>query len=203
MDNLTIAILAGGKSARMGAGIDKTRVRILGRPLPAHIAARLAGLGNETILITNQPDNHAALGLRMYGDVWPGMGPLGGIYTALTHAQNTHTVVVAADMPFLNRDLLAHMAGLAPEVDVVVPRLAAGLEGLHAIYSKNCLAAIGARLKAGRRRIISFYDDVRVHYVDEGVINRFDPEHLSFFNVNTLADLDTARHIAARQPPTT
>ena len=47
-------------------------------------------------------------------------------------------------------------------------------------------------------RVISFFSDVRVRYVDEAEIDGFDPRHLSFFNVNTPADLEQARRLAAQ-----
>ena len=46
-------------------------------------------------------------------------------------------------------------------------------------------------------RVISFFPDVRVRFVDEAEIDRFDPRHLSFFNVNTPDDLEQARRLAA------
>lgn len=194
MGKVTVAILAGGESTRMGT--DKTLECLLGRPLLAHVLAGLEGLGHETILITNTPDQHAGLGLPMYEDAWPGRGALVGLYTALTYAICPYTLVVAADMPFLNRDLLDYMIGLAPGYDVVVPRLAAGLEGLHAVYSKRCREPVRARLEARRYKVTGFYEAVRVRYVDEPEIDRFDPAHHSFFNINTPDDLDSARRIA-------
>jgi molybdopterin-guanine dinucleotide biosynthesis protein A len=40
---------------------------------------------------------------------------------------------------------------------------------------------------------------VRVRYIEEDEIDSFDPEHLSFFNVNTQDDLDKARRLAAEK----
>lgn len=198
MPNLTIAILAGGASTRMGR--DKTLTALLGRPLVEHVVERLRGLGREILLITNTPEIHAGLGLPMLTDVLPGRGPLGGVYTALTHAAAGHTLVVAVDMPFLNRDLLRYMIGLAPGFDVVVPRLDGRPEALHAIYSKGCLEPIRARLDAGRLKVAGLYEDVRVRYVEAAEIDRFDPERHAFFNINTPDDLEIARRIASQHP---
>jgi molybdenum cofactor guanylyltransferase len=197
MTDLTVAILAGGKSARMGA--DKTMLQLFGRPLVAHVAARLEGLGRETIVIANRPQQYRWLKLPVYPDVLPGKGPLAGVHAALTHAKSEHALVVAADMPFLNRDLLSYLASLAAGADVVVPRTSTGLETLHAVYSRTCLDAIRRRLDAGQRRVISFYEDVQVRYVEAAEVARFDPEHRSFFNINTPDDLEAARRIAAAE----
>jgi molybdopterin-guanine dinucleotide biosynthesis protein A len=194
MRELTIAILAGGESTRMGS--DKTLARLLGRPLLDYVVARLRRLGSEIILITNAPNDHTRFGLPMFGDILPGKGPLGGIYTAISHAASRHVLVVAGDMPFLNRELLRYMIDLAPGFDVVAPRMCGRTEGLHAIYGKGCLDPIRAHLEGNRLKLIGFYDDVRVRYVDEAEIDRFDPDHRSFFNINTLADLEAAQRMA-------
>lgn len=195
---LTVAILAGGQSSRMGT--DKAFVPVLGRPLIEDILAQLAGLGAETILITNRPEAYAYLGVPLFGDRRPGTGALGGLYTALACAAQPHALVVACDLPFVVRPLLDYLLSLRTEADAVVPRLAGEAEPLRAIYSRACLPAMEAALDAEKRRVISFFPAVRVRWVDEPELDRFDPRHLSFFNVNTPADLETARRLAAEAP---
>ena len=70
------------------------------------------------------------------------------------------------------------------------------VEPLHAVYAKGCLAPIESLLKQGNLSIRELFALVKVRYVEAGEINRFDPEYLSFFNVNTKADLVKAREIA-------
>ena len=69
------------------------------------------------------------------------------------------------------------------------------VEPLHAVYSKGCLAPIECLLKQGNLKMQELFTLVKVRYVEATEINEFDPEHLSFFNVNTEADLETAREI--------
>jgi molybdopterin-guanine dinucleotide biosynthesis protein A len=190
---LTVAVLAGGKSSRMGT--DKSFVRVLGRPLIEDILDHLHGLGAETIIITNKPESYAYLGVPTFTDVLPEKGALGGIYTALYHSAQPHTLCVACDMPFVVRPLLDYLIALTPEGDAVVPRLGGEAEPFRAIYSRACLDPIRRALEAGQLRIISFFPDVRVRFVDEAEIDRFDPQHLSFFNVNTPEDLEAARRM--------
>jgi molybdopterin-guanine dinucleotide biosynthesis protein A len=174
-------------------GTDKSFVQVLGRPLIEEVLAQLDGLGAETLIVTNQPDGYRYLGVRLFGDVLPDKGALGGLYTGLYHATQPHVLCVACDMPFVVRPLLDYMIRLAPEADAIVPRLAGEAEPFRAVYARTCLAPIRAALEAGRMRMISFFPDVRVRFVDEPEIDRFDPRHASFFNVNTPADLEQAR----------
>ncbi|HRQ41022.1 MAG TPA: molybdenum cofactor guanylyltransferase [Chloroflexota bacterium] len=190
MSKVTVAIQAGGKSSRMG--VDKSFVLFNGRPLIEIVRDTVAGLGDELILITNRPEAYAHLRLPMFGDVYPDQGPLGGIYTAVHHAQYPHTLVVACDMPWLNRDLLAYMLTHRDAADVIVPRWQKYPEPLHAIYSKNCLGPIKENLKAQKLKITSFYGRVTVRFVEREEIERFDRDGRSFANINTPQELTQA-----------
>jgi molybdopterin-guanine dinucleotide biosynthesis protein A len=123
-------------------------------------------------------------------------GSLGGIYSGLSAAQTNTVFVAACDMPFINPDLVCYEAGFVREFDVVVPRTNAGLEPLHAFYSKTCLEHMGTRLRKGQLAIRAFFDDVRVREVGPDEIAQFDPDGLSFFNINTQADLSRAEEIS-------
>ena len=197
--DLSMAVLAGGKSSRMGQ--DKAFVAVRGRPLIEDVLDGLAGLGAEAFIVTNQPEPYRYLGLPLYADVLPDQGALGGVYSALYHSTRPRTLCVACDMPFVVRPLLEHLVALSVDADAVVPRLLAEgrleAEPFRAVYARAaCLGPIQAALAAGRMRVISFFPEVRVRFVDPPEVERFDPEHLSFFNVNTPADLARARQIA-------
>jgi molybdenum cofactor guanylyltransferase len=197
MNDLTIAIIAGGKSSRMGT--DKSFVPLLGKRMIDHVYQWIADLGqDETILITNKPEAYADLRLPMFSDVLPDTGSLGGIYTAVHMSQSGYTLCVACDMPFLNRALLLYMIDLTKQGgetpdDVIVPRVEGYPEGLHAIYSKACLIPIRKRLDVGQLKIIGFYDAVRVRYLDEAEWRSLDPQGLSFQNINTPEELQAAQ----------
>ncbi|GAB4576024.1 MAG: molybdenum cofactor guanylyltransferase [Anaerolineae bacterium] len=205
MIDLSVAVMAGGQSRRMGT--DKAFVTLDGKPLVAHLLARLAPVARrETLLITNRPADYAHLGLPMFADVLPGKGSLGGIYTALHYSRSPYTLVLAVDMPFVQPALLQYMIDLCGEgeaqgqaYDVIAPRVAGYPQGLHAIYRKTCLPIIRQRLEADRLRVIGFYDEVHVRTLDEPEYQALDPQGLSFFNVNTPEQLAEAQAMLARQ----
>lgn len=194
LGSFSVAILAGGKSSRMGT--DKSFVELLGKPFIEHIIARVSDLGHqETILITNRPDAYGHLHLPMFTDILPEKGSLGGIYTAIHHSQNPYTLVIACDMPFVNPALLRYMIGLSADTqyDVIVPRVDDYPQGMHAVYHKACLGPIRAQLDANRLKVIGFYDQVRVRYLDKPEYQVYDPEGMSFSNINTPEELASAR----------
>ena len=190
---LTLAIIAGGQSRRMGR--DKAFVELGGKTLIEHVIKRSHDLGQaETILITNKPADYAHLGLPMYADVLPDKGSLGGIYTALMVAQSRDVLVLACDMPFIKPAVLRLMiAQMDADTDIIVPRVDGYPQGLHAIYKKSCIEPIREQLAAHRLKIIRFYDRMRVRYLDEDEYRAFDPDGQSFTNLNTPAELELAQ----------
>jgi molybdopterin-guanine dinucleotide biosynthesis protein A len=187
-DGVSIVIQAGGKSTRMGQ--DKSFVPFEGRPMIEVVRDHVAGLGQELLIVTNNPAPYAYLNLPLVGDVLPDMGPLGGIYTALRAASQPYVLVVACDMPWLNRNLLAHLITLRETADVIVPRWTKFPEPLHAVYSKACLEPIERHLQAGNLKITRFFGEVTVRFVDREEIERFDKDGRSFTNINSPDDLE-------------
>ncbi len=192
---LSVAIIAGGKSVRMGR--DKAFVKLAGKPLIQHVIERSRNLGQtETILIANQPERYEHLGFAMYRDVCPNKGSLGGIYTALTYAQSPYTLVIACDVPFIKPELLRFMiAQISDDIDIVAPRVGGYPQGLHAIYSQSCRQPIRKQLEANRLKVIRFYDRMRVRYLDEADYEPYDADGRSFVNLNTPEELRQARKL--------
>lgn len=158
----------------------------------------LRPLCDEVIVVGRERDDGFGADL-VVPDLVAGAGALGGLYTALKLAKNNLCVVVACDMPFLNRKLLSHMIELSAGYDLVLPRMETYVETLHAVYTKSCLEPIEALLAEGNLRIYDFYDQVRVRYVDRAEIELFDPALLSFFNINTPEQLAQALGILREQ----
>jgi molybdopterin-guanine dinucleotide biosynthesis protein A len=170
-------------------GQDKAFLEVGGQPVIERVISRVAPLTDDLYICTNSPQQYARFGLRLEPDVIPNKAALGGIYSAIHAARQSHVLIVACDMPCLNVSLLQHLISLAPTADVVAPLINPPQpETLHAVYSKGCLPAIRPRLLADKLRIIGFFDDVTVRYVEADDVTRFDPKFRSFTNMNTPAD---------------
>lgn len=181
---ISIAVLAGGQSRRMGQ--DKAFLDVGGRPVIERVLAAVAPLTDDLFISANASDRYEQFGRRIVPDIYPDKAALGGIYSAIHAASHDHVLVVACDMPFLNPGLLQYLMDLTPTADVVVPLVTPPQpETLHAIYSKSCLPAIESRLLANQLRVIGFFEEVLVRYVQREEIARFDPNFFSFINMNT------------------
>jgi molybdopterin-guanine dinucleotide biosynthesis protein A len=195
---LTAVVLAGGLSRRLGR--DKALLEFGGQTLLARTVEVLAPLCREVIVVTNSPQAHAHPAARLVGDLLPGMGSLGGIYSGLSASATRDILAVGCDMPFLNPRVIAYLMSQTPGFDVVMPRHHSLLEPLHSIYSKTCLPFIEDLLRERRLRIRELLPLVRVRYVDESELTPWDPDHRSFRNINTPQDLAEARALLEGHP---
>ena len=198
MADLGVIILAGGESRRMGVNKALLRLAPGGPALIEQVVAATAPLG-PPLLVTNTPEQYAFLNLPMVPDARPGTGALGGLYSGLRASTAPFNLAVACDMPFLRPALLRYLADQPRDYDVLIPRWSEPgtprpqLETLHAIYSRACLPAIERHLDAGDLRVVSFFRDVAVRYVEEVELREVDPTLHSFRNLNTPEELAQAR----------
>jgi molybdenum cofactor guanylyltransferase len=200
--DINCIILAGGKGTRLGR--DKA-FEIIDDSLILQKVIRKVSFAKDIILVTGSklkyfPGLVDSPQIKMIPDALPGKGPLGGIYSGLAVSDETYNLVVACDMPFLNGDLIDYMVSAISGYDAVIPRPKGMLEPLHAIYHRRCMEPIRNKLMDGKLDIHKIFDRLNTRYIEEDEIGRFDPGHLSFFNVNTEADLNAAREVSHKVP---
>ena len=197
---LTVCIQAGGQSSRMGE--DKALKTFLGRPLIQRVVDRLAPIADEIIVTTNRPNDYAFLNLRLFADLKPDRGALGGLYTAIASAMHPTVAVVACDMPFASPRLIEAMSRLLveEEADVVIVKSEEGYEPFHAIYRRDtCLPAIEAAIDNDQWKVIAWFPHVKVRVLTLAEIKSADPDGLAFWNVNTPDEFAKAEKIATAQ----
>ena len=187
------AILAGGESRRFGQ--DKALALLDNKPLIRHVLEPLQCLFEATTLIVNQPEAYECFDVDIASDIVRGPGALGGLLTALVHAEVNHCFVVACDMPLLNISVIRKILGQRCNMDVRVPVWNQEPQPLHALYSKRCIPFIEKRIQQGDFRIVDFYQDVAVQPVPEDVWRESEQDCLSFFNVNTRKEFAKAEQL--------
>ena len=197
---MTSIVLAGGKSSRLGQ--NKFLQLIEGKSLIQWVVDRVAIVSTEIVIATARGEAilcSAAVPIKIVADIYPEKGPLGGIHSGLMASSSLRAIVVSCDIPFLSVGLLQYLNQAIGDCDVALPKIGEMIEPLCAVYSRNCLASIQQLLEQDERQIRKLFGMVKVRYVEENEINRFDPEHLSFFNINSQADLEKARRLAAER----
>jgi molybdopterin-guanine dinucleotide biosynthesis protein A len=83
----------------------------------------MAAISTEIIIATGQGEAipcSSAVGIKTVTDVYPGRGPLAGIYSGLMASSHSQALVVGCDMPFLNIRLLKYMSQTLADCDVAL-----------------------------------------------------------------------------------
>ncbi len=186
-DNFTGIILSGGKSTRMGE--NKAFIKIEGIPIIQRIHTLFEKLFKEIIIVTDQIERFSNINGKIYADLFPNKGVLGGIYTGLFFANFQYAFCAACDMPFLKESVIKFLMKEIEDYEVIVPKTKDGLQPLHAIYSKNCLEPIKKIINQNKYKILDLYPMVRVKIIMEKEFSNLDPINESFININTPEDL--------------
>jgi molybdopterin-guanine dinucleotide biosynthesis protein A len=198
---VTGVLLAGGKSRRMGE--DKRYLVMGGETLLERGLGVLRSVFQEVLVVIAQDSPPVGVDAKVVRDLVPECGSLGGLYTGLMQATTPYIFVVACDMPFLDQAVIAQFTSRRATADIVMAKLAARLHPMHALYGKRCLPVLEQMIQARQLKIqeLVSYASLRVQYVTEMDLSSIDPSGRSFQNVNTPADLEAARALLARIPP--
>lgn len=195
------AVLVGGTSRRMGT--DKAELRLGGQRVSDRLATTLRPLVSRVRFLgrpsADSPPEYEP-------DLLPGLGPLGGIYTALARTTEAAVLVVACDLPFVTRELIGGLlaaAAEAPEAQAIVPWPVTGPVPVCAIYRKSCLEPLRGRLERGELRATDFVESLTVRRLGPDVLRALDPEGRCLFNMNRPSDYESAVKMLPREdlPP--
>ena len=188
---LTGAILAGGRSRRLGQ--DKARLKLLGKPLVLWVSDRLISFVDDLWLVTNTPLDHLDLGLPILSDLIPDQGPLGGLQTALFTSRTPWVLAASTDNPFLLPDFLAALVNRAGRTRraAVVYRSERGLEPFPGLYHVRLFERLTEYLEK-QLHVQPFLEQIRPEVLSpEAFVVPESPAGL-FFNLNTPEDLRRA-----------
>ena len=99
-------ILAGGASRRFGS--DKARAEVDSVPLIVRLARRVEPHVSRVVVVASREGEYADLNLHTVGDLIPGLGPLGGLLTALRDARDAEWVLLlSCDLTELNPEWIS------------------------------------------------------------------------------------------------
>ncbi len=183
-------ILAGGISSRLG--LDKCLLEIDDKKIIDIIVEKLSSILNRVIIVAKDPGKFREY--EVWIDEYPLRCAISGLYTILSLSTFNWNFIIGCDMPFINRNLIKYIISVAlsydyREVDVIVPVVNGYFEPLFAIYSKNVYSKLHEFIENGGRSLQRFIEKTRLKKIYERDIRLYDPDLLSFFNINTPIDL--------------
>ncbi len=195
-DMLTGAVLSGGTSFRMGE--EKGLVKLGGVPMVNYVAKTMELLADEVVVavapgMTERYRQVLGEDRRIVEDKEAAEGPLAGLVTILREAKGDYVMVTPCDTPFARLDVCQAISTFAKGRDGAVPRVGGYLEPLHSAYKRrHCLAAFEEALEEGMRKPSDAYSLVRMVHIEEEDLRALDPHLETFWNINTLEDLQEA-----------
>lgn len=190
MADLAAFVLAGGRSARMGA--DKAFLQLNGRTLLQR-ALELAGTVARDVRVVGSREKFAALA-PVVEDVYGERGPLGGIHAALSATGSEFNLILAVDLPFVQERFLAWLAEQAQTASAVVtvPRAGGRLQPLCGIYRREFGEIAERALAAGRNKIDTLFRETKVRIIEEDELAHFAFPATMFDNLNTPQEWEQA-----------
>ena len=194
----TGVILAGGLNKRFD-GQNKAFIRIGGKRIVDRLLDVYGRLFDQIVLVTNDPAAYMDVDALIVSDHYAVRSSLNGLHAGLFAAAHEHAFFAACDTPFIKGELILRLLEtVTRKADIVVPSTSAGYEPMFAVYKKTCLPAMVWQLERDLLKIQGLFRKVRVKTVDEADLRKVDPDLVSFFNVNTPADLVRAEVLHKR-----
>ena len=200
----SIAILCGGKSKRFGS--DKTFHYIGDKTILENVYDKFKNKSDDIFLQTSNHDSNKKkkfkLNVKIYHDVIPDKGPLGGIYAALSNAKYDKVFIVAGDLPFVDENIISELK-IFDNHSIVVPKWQNGfVEPLCALYSKDIMPIVKKRLDSDNLKINDCFKEIennnrgdfKIKYLSiEDLIQNNNISKNCFNNINCLEDLDNIK----------
>jgi molybdopterin-guanine dinucleotide biosynthesis protein A len=192
-------VLAGGKSTRFGR--NKALVKLAGRPLVLHILEAAMEIADEVALAIGREDHTTSYSrivpdsVSVFKDQMREKSPLVGIVRGFQAMKSEYSLVLSCDTPFAKRAVLEFLFEKANGSDAAVPKWPNGdIEPLQSVYQvKPSLLAAKLALSENRFRNLHMIELLgKVVYVPVRDLRQLDKELITFFNVNTKADLRRA-----------
>ena len=184
--NISIILLAGGKSIRMGK--DKGLIKLNGQTLLEQVLSKVEKISRNILIMSNQA-GYDQFKYPVFRDIHPDKGPIGGIYTGLTHSTTENNLVIGCDMPnlslaFLNFILQCHKTNFEATIPIQQERI----QPLAGVYKKSCSIKLKTQIDAGIYKMIEALKVIGSNYIEITKDMAFYSPYL-FDNLNTIEDL--------------
>ena len=175
-------------------GSDKGLQNLCGKPLINYAIDAFTGLCSD-IIISSSSSAYQEFGFPVVKDEFPGIGPMGGIYSALRQSKTDNNLVLSCDLPFVSKELLSFILENASGFQVVVPWQGnRHYEPLCGFYSLSVLNQMSAYIQKGNYKLPDLFEEININRLIINDSMYFYSENL-FFNVNSKHDLLTAENM--------
>lgn len=184
VNEFNVVILAGGESSRMKS--EKGLVLFQGKPLIQHVIDAVRPVTDKIILIVHDK-RYNEFNLPCFPDIFPGVGPMGGIYSGLTYSNTAKNFVLSCDIPFITSHFISSFVQLSGEEDVLVPVHEGKMQPLCSVYDQRCRVELQARIQTGKYKLQDCIAQMKLKRVH--VDTKYPDAEKLFTNLNTPDEL--------------
>jgi molybdopterin-guanine dinucleotide biosynthesis protein A len=153
-NEITGAVLAGGKSERMGS--NKALLKLDNKTIIASVTDVLKACFPEIIIISDQQEGYTSLGCPIFYDILKNAGPLGGIHSALTNSKTETVFISSCDIPKINPNIIKYLLDSHTKELILIVRYKNQIQPLFGVYSKKLLDKLNIYIKSGDRKVSEF-----------------------------------------------
>jgi len=183
MEALTVFILCGGKSSRMKS--EKGLVLFQEKPFIEHIIQAILPITDQIKLITASKE-YDYLEYEKIPDLVLDKGPLGGIYTALSHSDTEFNLILSCDIPLISTELLQELISKhTKEAEITVFSSESKTHPLIGIYSKSIVSTIKEAIEANELKMMDL-----LAKLPHQIINIEESENFHLTNINSADELN-------------
>ena len=189
-DDVSIAILSGGKSSRMG-GSDKGLMKFNGISVLSRITDIAKEYANDVLIIANNKvEEYKQIHKPVYQDILDGFqGPLSGIYTALSKCKNQYLIILPCDGPFINKQYFETLLSCNDDKSIHVVKTGDRLQPVYARIKTSLLENLEIFLQSGERKIDKWYTSCKFNEV------LFEEKDEMFININSKFDIENNNNL--------
>jgi molybdenum cofactor guanylyltransferase len=188
---ITGIILCGGKSSRIGK--NKALLKLGPFNLLEHSILTLKPFC-EDIIVSANFNEFGSIQCQQIKDVYPGIGPISGIYSALLKSKTIHNIIISCDMPFISFEVISYIIENSENSDIVLPEVEGHIQSLTGYFNKSILPGIEEEIKNSHFKPIQMFKSMNLKVLKIDSSFEFYKDFL-FFNINTLADYNEACRI--------
>jgi len=190
-------VLVGGEARRAG-GMEKYFFEVCGRTFIDRLLETLRGVVDEIIIVARDEEQCRRFDpypyVRCTPDMRRGLGPIGGLHAGCLAARGEAVFVVACDMPCINGEVIEALFERLGARDAVIPCWDREMyEPLHAVYRRAALIEYLQEHESLSLRAMIRSIDAR--FVSVETFRAFDPDLLTFTNINHVGDLERVREL--------
>ncbi len=199
---LSIGILTGGKSKRMGA--NKAFLKYNDeKNFLEHALDEALAVSDDVILSVDEEGKYVNFlkgrekaGLKLVEDERKNFGPLEGIYRILKAAKEDYCFIFAVDMPYVNGEFINNFTSYInlgektktkqKKTNAYILNSNNGIEPLCSLYSKDCLPYMEKLFEKDEHKLRMLFEESLKYEIVE--ICEFYKEDNVGLNINTPSD---------------